>query len=81
VISILNGARENWPTPMDLETVLDALQEYALHEWDGHKAATANTLLQLGDNFDHLGDFMAAVSPRDIPTVKHALERYAPPTI
>jgi len=61
---------------MDLEPVLDALHEYALREWDGYKAAEANTLLQLGDNHDSLREFMAAMSPSDKQTVRVALERY-----
>ena len=67
---------EDSDQPMDLEHVLDALHECALHEWDRQIAAKANTLVQLAENYDSLREFMAAMSPKTKHTVRLALERY-----
>ncbi len=59
---------------MDLESVLDALYEVALHDTDGYSAAEANSLLKRGDKHDTLDDFMATLSIKEKQTVKNAIE-------
>jgi len=48
---------------VSFETVMDALYKVALYDTDGHTAADANGLLELGYSYDdNASEFMAALN-------------------
>jgi len=62
---------------VSFETVMDALYKVALYDPDGHTAADANGLLELGYSYDdNASEFMAALNKTEKKLVKYAISNF-----
>ena len=62
---------------VSFETVMDALYKVALYDTDGHTAADANGLLELGYSYDdNASEFMAALNKTEKKLVEYAISNF-----